>query len=552
MAKIKPLEDDNILSFLQQDSLVSTSNDDPLTQSVLIVTLDQLQPYELNPRRSRNPSYDDIRESIENAGLKRAPNITRRQPGDEKYSIRDGGNTRLVILRELHDKYKYLAEKEPDKKKSQALQQKADSFFRIKCDFIPWHSDLDALSSHMIENEARGGTKFIEKALVVQRYKKLFIEQDKQTAIDENKPFTDKQLSTRKLAERISKTGWIISFSHIAKFNYAANVLINHIPNALWAGAGEPVVKRIQSLYSAYDVFWGATDQGQTNPERIQNLFYDALSIVDDEKLDISGFTQELDMQLEDIISIPCISIMAEINALMNGSNKSLKHEPDALRIKIDEENNKSLDQKYEPGVLPVLPPKQNNKAVAEIQPPSSADKDSQIQATTQPEKTTDHLPALRKLIVTQVKKISDLSPGYIGLMIMDEKNLEQQHYIENNIFFDAVNFFDAELHAYPEFGQPDDDTRTMIWWQLQKFSRDYSISDHGQFDKLMQKALSSYLKAIQSINPEHQLIDVILWLEHKLMQQPELMQECIRLQQMQARLLETISDQKKAMEVAR
>ena len=64
MAKIKPLEDDNILSFLQQDSLVSTSNDDPLTQSVLIVTLDQLQPYELNPRRSRNPSYDDIRESI--------------------------------------------------------------------------------------------------------------------------------------------------------------------------------------------------------------------------------------------------------------------------------------------------------------------------------------------------------------------------------------------------------------------------------------------------------------------------------------------------------
>ena len=49
MAKIKPLEDDNILSFLQQDSLVSTSNDDPLTQSVLIVTLDQLQPDAAGP-----------------------------------------------------------------------------------------------------------------------------------------------------------------------------------------------------------------------------------------------------------------------------------------------------------------------------------------------------------------------------------------------------------------------------------------------------------------------------------------------------------------------
>ena len=91
-----------------------------------------------------------------------------------------------------------------------------------------------------------------------------------------------------------------------------------------------------------------------------------------------------------------------------------------------------------------------------------------------------------------------------------------------------------------------------MIWWQLQKYSRDYSISDHGQFDKLMRKALASYLKAIQSINPEHQLIDVILWLEHKLMQHPELMQECIRLQQMQARLLEVISDQTKTMELER
>jgi len=175
-----------------------------------------------------------------------------------------------------------------------------------------------------------------------------------------------------------------------------------------------------------------------------------------------------------------------------------------------------------------------------------------QVTVTKQTEKITDHLPALRKLIINQVKKISDLSPGYIGLMIMDEKKPVQKHYIENHIYFDAVNFFDAELHAYPEFGQSVDDTRTMIWWQLQKYSRDYSISDHGQFNKLMQKALVSYLKAIQSINPEHRLIDVILWLEHKLMQQPEIMQECIRLQQMQARLLETISDQKKTMEVER
>ena len=248
MSKIKPLDDDNILSFLQQDTFVSTSNDDPISQSVLTVTLDQLQPYELNPRRSRNPSYKDIWNSIENAGLKHAPNITRRHPEDEKYSIRDGGNTRLEILWELYEKYKNLAKNEIDVRKVPILLEKADSFYRIKCSFIPWHSDLDALSSHMIENEARGATKFIEKALVVQRYKKLFHEQDEQLANIEIEPIDDKPLSTRKLAERISSGGWIVSFSHIAKFNYAANILINFIPNALWAGAGEPIVKKIQTL----------------------------------------------------------------------------------------------------------------------------------------------------------------------------------------------------------------------------------------------------------------------------------------------------------------
>jgi cellulose biosynthesis protein BcsQ len=218
------------------------------------------------------------------------------------------------------------------------------------------------------------------------------------------------------------------------------------------------------------------------------------------------------DIQLGDIINIPSLSIMAEINALMNGSKKSLKHEPDALRKKIAQQDSRLTEVDDEQEGVTGLSTKPNDKVDAqnkvskissstakpkESQPPSSSDENSQLSVITKPDKFPNHLPALRKLIVNQVKKISDLSPGYIGLMIMDEKNPEQKHYIENNIFFDAVNFFDAELHAYPVFGQPVDDTRTMIWWQLQKYSRDYSISDHGQFDKLIQKALESYLKAI-------------------------------------------------------
>jgi len=580
MSKIKPLTDENIFSFLNQETNNNKLPDDPISKTEIPVTLDQLQPYALNPRRSKNPKYDEILYSIETVGLDNPPRITRRNPDDEKYSIRDGGNTRLEILWELYEKYTLLAKKTDDKAEKDAFLEKADSFYHIKCDFYPWYDDTQALSAHMRENEARGETKFIEKALAVQKLHELYIEEDLQKSNLDTNSQQPKPLSLRKLAERISQDGgWKVNFSHISRFNYAVDTLLKYIPNVFWSGGGEPLVRKLNSLINAYETFWCATLQGKDNPEKIEDIFYSTLSEFDDEKLDIKDFTQELDIRLEDIVGVPSLSIMAEINAIMNGSKRSLRYEPGALQQIQAEKLNPAPEATHELKLplsineettgSPRLPVQKNivqtdlvsdtsninsnNKSTTvEIQTPSSNDENSQTSVKTCPEKYPNHLPALRKLIVNQVKKISDLSPGYIGLMIMDEKNSEQKHYIENNIFFDAVNFFDSELHTYPVFGQTIDDTRTMIWWQLQKYSRDYSISDHGQFDKLMQKALASYLKAIQSINPEHRLIDVILWLEHKLMQQPELMQECIRLQQMQARLLEAISDQKKAMEIER
>jgi len=98
MSKIKPLTDENIFSFLKQETIDDKLQDDPISKTEIPVTLDQLQPYALNPRRSKNPKYDEILYSIETVGLDHPPRITRRNPDDEKYSIRDGGNTRLEIL----------------------------------------------------------------------------------------------------------------------------------------------------------------------------------------------------------------------------------------------------------------------------------------------------------------------------------------------------------------------------------------------------------------------------------------------------------------------
>jgi len=73
---------------------------DPVIPTRIRATLDQVIAYKDNPRQTKNPMYDEIKESIRNRGLDHAPNVTRKYPTDP-YMIKDGGNTRLQILREL-------------------------------------------------------------------------------------------------------------------------------------------------------------------------------------------------------------------------------------------------------------------------------------------------------------------------------------------------------------------------------------------------------------------------------------------------------------------
>ena len=61
----------------------------------ITVTLDKLRPYEHNPRRTPNPNFKMIKESIRRRGLDHKPNITRR-PGEVFY-IRVAGRVFVVI-----------------------------------------------------------------------------------------------------------------------------------------------------------------------------------------------------------------------------------------------------------------------------------------------------------------------------------------------------------------------------------------------------------------------------------------------------------------------
>lgn len=57
---------------------------------LMFVPLDQLRAFELNPRITRNPNYNEIKESVKNRGLDQPPQITQR-PGEKHYIIASGG-----------------------------------------------------------------------------------------------------------------------------------------------------------------------------------------------------------------------------------------------------------------------------------------------------------------------------------------------------------------------------------------------------------------------------------------------------------------------------
>ena len=63
------------------------------------LTVDDIRPYENNPRRSLNVKFDDIKESIRTSGLRSPLTVTRR-PGESHFIIEAGGNTRLLALRQ--------------------------------------------------------------------------------------------------------------------------------------------------------------------------------------------------------------------------------------------------------------------------------------------------------------------------------------------------------------------------------------------------------------------------------------------------------------------
>lgn len=113
--------------------------------TVLTLRVSEIEPYDKNPRTDRNECYDDIKESIRIAGLDTILQVTR-LPGQDRYTIAKGGNTRLSILKELFQ------------------ETKDPRFETVSCQLIPWVSHSAAISEHVKENTLRGSMSYFDKA----------------------------------------------------------------------------------------------------------------------------------------------------------------------------------------------------------------------------------------------------------------------------------------------------------------------------------------------------------------------------------------------------
>ncbi|MDG2961746.1 ParB family protein [Exercitatus varius] len=205
----------------------------PSNEQYITVTLDKLRPYEHNPRKTRNPNFEVIKESIRRRGLDHKPNITRR-PGEDFYIIADGGNTRIQALKELF------------------TETQDSRFWSISCHYKPWkgetadsvEAELDLLIGHLIENDTRADLSFIEKALGILQAKEYY----------EKK--LGNELSARELSTELEKDGYIIHYSLINKMDNCVSYLYPFIPNVLFAGLGKPQIEKLLSVRNNANEVW--------------------------------------------------------------------------------------------------------------------------------------------------------------------------------------------------------------------------------------------------------------------------------------------------------
>jgi ParB family protein of integrating conjugative element (PFGI_1 class) len=166
----------------------------PANECPIVVRVDEVRTYEDNPRRTRNPRFDEIKESIRSGGIRTPLTVTRR-PGSAHYITEAGGNTRLLAAQEL-----WAETRDP-------------RFEKITVVFRPWRSESHVLSAHLIENDLRGDMGFWDKAIGISALKSKIEGEQGRT------------LSTRQFDDELRALGLTVNLSTLTHCLFATSRL---------------------------------------------------------------------------------------------------------------------------------------------------------------------------------------------------------------------------------------------------------------------------------------------------------------------------------------
>ncbi|OGA15174.1 MAG: hypothetical protein A3I63_08095 [Betaproteobacteria bacterium RIFCSPLOWO2_02_FULL_66_14] len=204
---------------------------DPRHDCQIEVRVEDIRPYEHNPRRSNNAKFAEIKESIRSTGIRNPLTLTRR-PGEKHFIIEAGGNTRLLAVQQL-----WAETRDP-------------RFEKLIVLFRPWRSDAHVLVAHLIENEQRGDLPFWDKANGLVALKAQFEEEKGRT------------LSLRQLEDELKAAGFSVSKASLGHYLYATArlaVLCDAIP--LITHADVTNIQPRLNLVKRYAQMRGAMDE---------------------------------------------------------------------------------------------------------------------------------------------------------------------------------------------------------------------------------------------------------------------------------------------------
>lgn len=218
----------------------------PVSEMAMVLTLDQLRPNPDNPRKGRNPRYEEIKASVRARGLDSIPKVTRDPQGEDVYIFSDGGNTRYQILCEL-------------------WQETGDErFYRIHTIFKPWPGRLKCLVGHLAENDVRGDLSFIDKAFGIHNARIIQEEQ------------LGRPVSLRELSELLNDEGYPVHASSISRMEDTLKYLHPHMPDLLERGLSRGQALPILNLRILAEKVWTKYDVSDDSTDEFERVFGEA------------------------------------------------------------------------------------------------------------------------------------------------------------------------------------------------------------------------------------------------------------------------------------